>query len=486
MIAAATILCPLGAAVLTFLLGSRASLVALAATTAGTLLGALALAGTVAARGPQRYPVGGWGAPLGIDLYADGLCALMLLVTATVGAGIGIYALTYFRGREATFWPLWFFLWAGLNALFLSADLFNLYVTLEVVGLSAVALVTLAGERDALRAAMRYLLVALAGSLFYLVGVVLLYGAFGALDIQTLAARVGSETGTSIALGMMTLGLLLKTALFPLHFWLPAAHADAPAPVSAVLSGLVVKASFYVLLRLWFELFGAVASVEAALLLGALGGAAVFWGSVAALRQRRLKLLIAYSTVAQIGYLFLLFPLACALAPAPARALAWSGGVFHALSHACAKAAMFITAGIVIETMGHDRIDRMEGIAERLPVPLFAFAVSGMTLAGLPPSGGYLAKWLLMSAATSSGQWWWTLILLGGGLFAAAYLLRVLRPALRPLPLGAPSRSVSPAGTFAAGALAMAALLLGLFAAEPMTLLGVGAPFEAEGVQRTP
>jgi formate hydrogenlyase subunit 3/multisubunit Na+/H+ antiporter MnhD subunit len=192
--------------------------------------------------GAARYPIGGWDAPLGIVLTADGLSLLMLLMTAAVGLAVSLYAPGYFRGKTrqlADFWPLWLFLWAGLNGLYLSGDLFNLYVTLELVGLASVALAALAGGADALTGAMRYLLVSLVASLFYLLGVVLLYHGYGSLDIVFLAELVTPSPPLWAALGLITAGLLLKTALFPLHFWLPPAHASAAAPVSALLSALV-------------------------------------------------------------------------------------------------------------------------------------------------------------------------------------------------------------------------------------------------------
>ncbi len=217
------------------------------------------------------------------------------------------------------------------------------------MGLAAVALTALSGGRDALAGAMRYLLATLSGSLAYLLGVALLYHAFGSVDMATLAARMTPVPAAWAALGLMSTGLLLKTALFPLHFWLPPAHASAPSPVSAVLSALVIKASFYILLRLWIMLFGPIAGDGVAALLGGMGAAAILWGSVQALRQTRLKLLVAYSTVAQIGYLFLAFPLA------PAAA-AWRAAAILALSHALAKSAMFLAAGNLLHFGGHDRI----------------------------------------------------------------------------------------------------------------------------------
>ena len=173
-------------------------------------------------------------------------------------------------------------------------------------------LVALAGKRAALTAALRYLFVSLSASLFYLLGVGLVYGQCATVDLPSLAAKAQPGPTLWVALALMTGGLIAKAALFPMHFWLPPAHANAPAPVSALLSALVVKGSFYILLRLWFEAFPALLTPAVAQLFGLLGAAAILWGSVNALFQSRLKLLIAYSTVAQLGYLFLLFPLAAA------------------------------------------------------------------------------------------------------------------------------------------------------------------------------
>ena len=201
-------------------------------------------------------------------------------------------------------------MWGALNLVFVSGDLFTLYVALELLTFAGVPLVCLAGSGETLRAALRYMLFALCGSVLYLLGAVLLYGGYGTLDIPLLADAVQPEPIAWTALALMTVGLLAKTALFPLHIWLPPAHGGAPAAASAVLSALVIKGSWFLVLRLWLDVMPGVASASAAQLLAALGAAAIVVGSVVALRQERLKLLVAYSTVAQIGYLFLLFPMA--------------------------------------------------------------------------------------------------------------------------------------------------------------------------------
>ncbi len=369
------VLLPLAGAALSFLLGRRAARTLALPTASGILLCAGGLCRQVGESGPLRYAVGGWGAPIGIDWHVDGLSVLMLLMTAVVGSGVSVYALGYFprkqtggNGRsDALFWPLWFFLWAALNALFLSADIFNIYVTLELVGLAAVALVAYSGTAAAVRAATRYFFVAMMGSLCYLLGVALVYASCGVLDIATLGKLMAPGPASWAAIALMTTGLLAKGALFPLHFWLPPAHANAPAPVSAALSALVVTAAFSLVLRLWFQAFGAALTPGAGLLLGLLGAAAILWGSVLALCQTRLKMLVAYSTVAQLGYLFLPFAMAMtSRSSAAGGAVDWaapalSGGIYHALSHAAAKAAMFMAAGIVIQVLGHDRITGVGG-----------------------------------------------------------------------------------------------------------------------------
>ena len=418
--------------------------------------------------GAQRYAVGGWGAPLGIDLYADGLSVLMLTMTAVVGLGISVYSTGYFERKPYTvFWPLWLFLWAALNALFLSADIFNLYVTLELLGLAAVALVALAGGAEALGSAMRYLLVGLLSSLSYLLGVALLYHSFGSVDIAVLAQRVEPSPAVWAAMGLMSAGLLLKTALFPLHFWLPPAHASAPAPVSALLSALVVKASFYILLRLWLEIFPLSTSAPGQLL-GLLGATAVLWGGVQALRQPRLKMLIAYATVAQMGYLFLAFPLA--------SIIGWTGAIYLLLSHAAAKTAMFMAAGNIRYFGGHDRIADLDRVAQRLPLTITAFALAGVSIMGLPPSGGFIAKWLLLEAAIRSEQWWWGIILILGGLLSAAWVFRVVGYAFTQAKASHEARVVPATMEWPVLAMAMIAILLGLFAPWPLAVLEIGLP----------
>jgi formate hydrogenlyase subunit 3/multisubunit Na+/H+ antiporter MnhD subunit len=209
-----------------------------------TILAGIAIAAAAARAGPGLVSLlGGWAPPLGIALRADGLALAMMAAVAVVVLGIGVYARADFGTppgvREAraplVFWTLLLAIWGSLNLVFVAGDLFTLYVALELLTFAAVPLVSLDGKAETLRAALRYMLYALAGSVFYLLGAVLTYGAYGTLDIALLRERVGADPATHAAVALMTAGLLAKTALFPLHLWLPPAHAGAPAAASAVL-----------------------------------------------------------------------------------------------------------------------------------------------------------------------------------------------------------------------------------------------------------
>lgn len=473
---------PLVALLATILLGGRIGpRLVLAVAPVMMALSALVV-GQVATGGPARVALGGWEPPLGIALFADGLSASFLFLTAIVMSAGGLVAMRGFDAREGetaqsySFWALYFGMWAALNGVFLGTDFFNLYVAIELLTITAVGMVALGGTR----AALRYLLFALAGSLAYLTGVVLLYAEAGTLDMALLAQSEGDSSVRLVAGALMTAGLLAKTALFPLHAWLAPAHGGAPAPASAMLSALVVKASFIIIVRLWFDVMPEAAGPAFVQLMGVLGGMAVIYGSLLALRQVRLKMIVAYSTVAQLGYLFFIFPLSGGVAgEMPWAAGAWSGGMFHALAHGLAKAAAFLAAGLIIEALGHDRIDGMKGLARAMPVTVFAFGIAAISLMGLPPSGGFMAKYLMLTAALAGGHVVIALVMMAGGLLAAAYLFRPLNRAF--------SGSDVPEIAYVAYwrqcvplALALLSVLLGIVSAGPYEFLQIGRPVTAE------
>ena len=463
---------PIAGALLAFVVGGRWVVrIALSTMPLGLAIAIAIAAELRPAGGSLVYLLGGWSPPLGVALRADWLSAVMMVTTAVVISAIGLFAQPDFASgatetrRSFAFWILLLAVWGALNTVFLSGDLFTFYVSLELLVFVAVPLVALDGQAETLQAALRYLLFALLGSVFYLAGTGLLYGAYGTLDIGVLSGRIRAEPVTAVAVTLMTVGLMAKTALFPLYLWLPAAHAGAPAAASAVLSALVVKGSFFIIVRLWFFVMPGLAGVAAPQLLGALGAGAIVFGSLLALRQERLKLLVAYSTVAQLGYLFLVFPLA--LDAEAGRLIDGSvliAGIVQAASHATAKAAMFMAAGMIYVALGHDRIAALGGVVRAAPLAALIFLLAGLALLGPPTSGVYLAKTLYLRAADGTHQWWWSITIEVGGILTSAYLVMIIARASAPAGRGATSTvgTNSHGQQAAALALVLASLLLGL------------------------
>lgn len=441
-------------------------------------------------QGPLFHFLGGWEPPLGILLRLDPLAAVFVGMTAVVGGAISFYAWRYFllkkesTGEYPIFWPLWLFLWAGLNGLFLSNDLFNLFVTIEVVGICAVALAVLSGQTDSLIAGLRYLIAAIAGSMAYLFGVALLYGSTGTLDLTLLGESLTAGPTTTFALLVITLGLMIKTACFPLHFWLPPAHSAALPPVSALLSALVVKGTFYILLRLWTEVFGVSLTFAAGQLIGLAGAIAVLWGSWQAFMQKRLKLIVAHSSVAQLGYLLMIFPL-LVLAPGVAAETAewvtpaWTAGVYQVMAHAFAKASFFLSVGVIVLALGNDQKSSVRDLVARLPMTSMAIALAGVSLIGLPPSGGFFAKWMLLKSIFLSEQWWWAPAVLGGSLLTAGYVFMILRLAFAPARGNQPIQPVPLAPQVCALLLALGAFFIVLPAENLILFLESTGPFGA-------
>lgn len=488
-----SIVVPVAGVLLAFALGDRyVRQIAFTIMPVGLAIAAAVLLALPRSDGLLVYLLGAWPPPLGVALRADGLSAVMLATTAIVICAVAVFAATDFRPATEdarapfAFWILLLAIWTALNTIFVGGDLFTLYVALELLTFAAVPLVSLEGRSETLQAALRYLLFALLGSVLYLLGTALLYGLYGTLDIALLSRRVAAEPGALVAAALMTAGLLAKTALFPLHLWLPPAHAGAPPAASAILSGLVVKGSFFILLRLWFNVLPSLPGFAATQFLAALGAGAIVVGSIVALRQERLKLLIAYSTLAQIGYLFLMFPLAFNASGQLDSGQALAGGLLQAVSHATAKAAMFLAVGSIYAGLGHDRITGLGGAARALPLSVLAFALGGLALMGIQPGGAALAKELLLQETARTGQWWWAVVLQAGGMFTTAYvvlvLAHVLAPSVQPIGLTGP---VPRSRDLAALVLALCSLLLGLLPWEPYLPVPYGAAsklFDIDGL----
>ena len=381
--------------------------------------------------------LGGYSAPLGIHLRADGLSVLFVGLTTLVGGIVTVFAVGSKTTHEA-FWPLWLGCWAGLNAVFISGDLFNSYVGLELVGLTAVALVAL-GSRPAWSGALRYLFIAVLGSLLFLVGVGIVVSAAGTLDIEQAGAALQQNPelapALTFALVLMTVGLGMKVALLPMHAWLIPAHSAAPSAVSPLLSALVIKAALFVLLRCWMWLAAGMPELAPlAWTLGVLGALAVIVGSIAALRQDALKRLIAYSTVAQIGYWFLAFPLLGAEMDDGVRQGAFGGILALALGHGVAKAGLFLAAGSLKDTYGSDDITALHGAGREQPLVVMGMGLTAVGLIGLPISLGFTGKWQVATSAVGAQQWWILAVLMAGTLLSAAYLVRAIAPLLMESP----------------------------------------------------
>lgn len=419
--------------------------------------------------------LGAYGAPLGIVLRADGLSVLFIAMTSLVGLGITAFAAAtpeatgeriqangQSKTEHAGFWPLWFGCWAGLNAVFVSGDLFNTYVGLELVGLTAVGLVALGGQKS-WPAALRYLFIAVLGSLLFLVAVGLLVSVTGTLDINQVAQQLTDNPEAAgvatVAMVLLSIGLAMKVALVPMHQWLVPAHSGAPSAVSPILSALVIKGALFVFLRSWLyvaapayspaltETSGeAPLNVAEALSIVAwvfalLGLIALIVGAIMALRQTRLKPLIAYSTVAQAGYWFLLLPVVFMPTSASlgdpgvttfdaseviAGALAGTVGLI--LGHGLAKSALFLTAGYFKELYGTEKIAALSGEARSHPMMVMTMGLTAIGLAGLPFSLSFTGKWQLTSASLAGGHYWILPVIIVATLLSAAYLLRAFGP----------------------------------------------------------
>lgn len=447
----------------------RPTLTIVATVAVGAVI--VVIGGEVASAGSVRTELAGWTPPLGIALVADGPSVAMLaLGTLVVLAATIVGALDDRLIGSPAFWPLVGIALTAVNGVFVAGDLFSIYVLLELLTLAAVGLVALGG-RKATAPALRYLFVAVTGSLFYLLAVALVYGQTGALDLATVAQRMPEGATAGAAIALVAVGMAAKTALFPLHSWLPVAHPAAPAAVSALLSALVIKASLFVLWRVFSQLGPATGVTPVlATALAAAGAAAVVWGGILALRRDRLKTVIAYSTVAQVGYLVLMLPLLGSTVGADA---AWSGGIVLAVAHGLAKAAMFLAAGSLVIAYGDDRLDGLHGALSRMPLTVATIGVAGVSLAGLPPALGFVGKWQVLQGALAEGAWWWVAVLLVGGLLTFAYTGRMIAAMFNvpgedpPPPHETPRRGV----VVVPFALAAASLVLGLFPGPLVDLL---------------
>ena len=416
----------------------------------------------------------------GVDLALrfSGVSGFMLLITQWVALAAALYtpghlALSRPGPQGRWLWPLMGVLVSALSLIWMAADLLTLYAALELMGLAAVRMLLLSGKGSAFKAGMRYLLLALVGSLAFLLGIALLLGYWGELTLMGLAQVVEPGPVSWVAAALMGAGLALKAALFPLHGWLTPVHENAWTPVSALHAALVIKASLFILLMVWSVLLPD--TWLAPQLVGWLGMAAILWGGLVAWRAASLKTLIASSTVGQLGYLMVAFPLLLGPQASPLpQALAWEGFWLQLMGHSLAKAAMFLAAGNLLLATGKSALQALAGTSRRLPLSLLTFGIASITLMGLPPSSGFTAKWLLLQAMVLTQQWLAVAALLVGTLLTAAYVFRVFRYSFDETAPRHDYQPLAPGMDAVALALALAALLLGLLAHLPLALLQGG------------
>jgi multicomponent Na+:H+ antiporter subunit D len=377
--------------------------------------------------GPIRHQLGGWAPPVGIEYVLDPLSASMSVVVGLIGLVVVVYppgpGFGSVPARRVPLYPLVLLLLGGLMGVVVSGDLFHLFVFLEIYAIASYALVALGGPR-ATFASLRYLIFGTIGSGLYLLGVGFLYFTTGSLNMADVAAQldvVGADRTVLAALALIVTGLAVKMALFPLHVWLPEAHSYAPPSVAALLAAVQVKVAAYALVRILFGVFGVelvTVDVPVADLLVWFGAAGILFGSVAALRQDDFKRLLAYSTVAQLGYLGIGVGLATRAALVAA--------LFQVLAHALMKCCLFLVAGGVAERTGIREIPRLAGLSRRMPVMAVALTVAGLSMVGIPPTAGFFAKWYLLTAALDAGQVVVAVVIAASTLLTLRYVLRVI------------------------------------------------------------
>jgi multicomponent Na+:H+ antiporter subunit D len=298
-----------------------------------------------------------------------------------------------------------------MNGVVLSGDIFNLFVFLEIASIASYALVGFGCEHEELEAAFKYMVLGSVGSVFILFAIALIYGNTGALNMAYISQAIqksGLNAGLSFALALFIVGFGLKTALVPFHAWLPDAHSSAPAPISAMLSGIIIKTlGVYALARVVFNVFGV--SLSIGWLLVGLGLLSMVAGAFLAIGQWDIKRLMAYSSISQIGYVILGIGLGAVLIAKGADSfwiyLALLGGLFHLVNHAVYKSLLFLTSGSIEMATGTRQLDQMGGLAQRLPYTRATCTLASASIVGIPPFSGFWSKLILVIAAIQVQYW---------------------------------------------------------------------------------
>jgi multicomponent Na+:H+ antiporter subunit D len=398
----------------------------------GALGASLLLLLHVIGHGPISYAIGNWAPPWGIEYRIDLLSAFVLVTVSVVGAVSMVFArksvaLEVPGDRVYLFYAMYLLCFTGLMGIPITGDAFNLFVFLEISSLSSYVLISLGRDRRALMAAFRYLIMGTLGATFYIIGVGLMYMMTGTLNLADLASRVPELLHLrtiQVALAFLTVGITLKLALFPLHFWLPNAYAYAPTVVSVFLAATATKVAVYVLIRIIYTVFGgslifvAMPINEMLIVLGALS---MLGGALSAVWQSNAKRLLAFSSISQIGYMVLGMGLA--------QISGLAGTIVHIFAHAMIKAMLFMAIGCVVFRVGSANLVDMRGFGKRMPVTAACVVVGGLSLVGTPLTLGFISKWLLLQGALDKGWWLAAAVIIAASLLALVYVWRLVSTA---------------------------------------------------------
>ncbi len=415
---------PLGLAVISLLTARRPALQKIFAVIGGALavLCSASILTFNLTNGVMVYRLGGWEPPYGIVLVGDLLSSVFTVMAASVMFGGILYAIgckDKCVGYPA-FFPLFLCMGGSLNGAFYTGDIFTLFVFIELLVISSVILVSISDNPLGLEAAIKYLFISAMGTLFLLTGIAALYATFGTLnlaDIGRLLADGERPLLAEPAAVLLMCAFLLKSAIFPFHFWQPDFHTTAPTPVHSVLSSVVVKVGIYGILRMITLLFTAeAASIESLLLI--LGIIGIFFGSLAALQTYDAKRMLAYSTFGQIG--FILVGIAWGTATTIAAALV------YAVNHSFIKSSLLMITGVVSSRTVNKtaRLTEIGGVGHQLPFTSGLYFVGGLALAGAPPLNGFISKLALVQGGISSEQWLAVGLVVGAGVITLLYMMR--------------------------------------------------------------
>lgn len=365
---------------------------------AATLATAVAVLLHVQANGTTAVGVGGWNADIGITLVADLFAALLLVISHIAIVAVLIYSIGHRRTADSatSFHPLYQAMSAGVSLAYLTGDLFNLFVAFEILLTASYVLLTLGGRREQVRPAMTYVVISLVASLLFITTIALTYSATGTVNMANLATQLGTiPPELRQALGLLLLVVFgMKAAIFPLFFWLPDAYPTAPSAVSAVFAGLLTKVGVYSIIRSQTLLFPRDAPW---LLLLTIAGLTMLIGVLGAVAQQDMKRILSFHIISQIGYMIMGIGLFTVAGVAAA--------IFYLIHHIPVKTALFLVEGIVEQTEGTSRLNRVGGLLRKQPVVGAMFFVVALSLAGIPPLSGFIGKFALLQAGVDSGQW---------------------------------------------------------------------------------